>query len=125
LRRLRPILRATPPRRPKPLLPLLRQEQALLHRTTPLQHPRVIGVLIAFTDDLRTPQLELLREIRSATPLNVFGLVVRTLVRAAHYVDFVVLATWALAHELGDGGDAAVGCLFVGAEGERFDLRGC
>lgn len=54
--------------------------------------------------------------------MDVFGAVVGALVRAAHDVDFVVLAAWSLAGELRDGGDATVGCFLAVVEGEGFDL---
>jgi hypothetical protein len=108
----------------KPLLPLLRQQQPILHPTTPLQHIRILTTLVPLTTHIRTSQLELLRQTRLARPLHVLRVVVRSLVRAAHHIDAVELAHTCRPHalQLRDGGDAAGGRLLAGADGEGGDF---
>ncbi|KFY10638.1 hypothetical protein V492_04909 [Pseudogymnoascus sp. VKM F-4246] len=105
------------------LLPPLRQQQPILHATTPLQHPRILRSIIAFTYDIRAPQLKLLGQISRARPLDILVVVIAAGVLAAHHIDAVVTAAVAAgAFELRDGGDAAMRGLGGGAEGERFHL---
>jgi hypothetical protein len=113
---------ATPPSTAIPFLALLRQKQPILNPTTALQDPLIVRAFVALANHLRAAELELRRQVRGTAPLHVLGVVVAALVRAAHDVDFVVLAAGALAGELRDGGDAAVGGFLVGAEGEGLDL---
>lgn len=105
------------------LLPPLRQQQPILNPTTPLQHPRVLGALVAFAYHIRAPELELLGQISRARPLDVLVVVVAPRVLAAHHVDLVVSTSVAAdAFELWDCRDAAVCGLGVGAESEALDL---
>ncbi|KFZ13991.1 hypothetical protein V502_06317, partial [Pseudogymnoascus sp. VKM F-4520 (FW-2644)] len=102
----------------------LRQQQPILDTATPLQHPRILRAIVAFTYHIRAPELELLRQISRARPLDVLVVVVAPRVLAAHHVDLVVsTSVSADAFELWDCRDAAMRGLGIGAESERFDLR--
>lgn len=110
-----------------PLLPLIRQDESVLHAARTAQHVRVFGGCVPFADDLCAAEFERGGQRRRAGPLDVFGAVACALVLAAHHVDGGLEgaeACWGYAFQLRDGGDAAVGCFGAGAEGEGLDLLG-
>jgi hypothetical protein len=71
------------------LVAFICQNQTIFNSTASFQNVRIFGVIVAFADDIRGAQLELVRKRGGARPLDIFGVVVRTGVLAAHYVYFV------------------------------------
>lgn len=70
-------------------LPLLSEHESILDATAALQDVWVVGVVVAFADDICGAELELFGERGGACPLDRVVVVVRARVLAAHHVDLV------------------------------------
>jgi hypothetical protein len=104
-------------------LSLFRKHQPITNPTTPLQHIRILGRIIAFTRNIRTPQFKLRRQRSLASPLDIIVIVVGTCIGATHHIYFVegfCIAAHAL--ELGDWGAAACAGFLARAESETGDF---
>jgi hypothetical protein len=88
--------RTTPPSGAIFLLPLLRQQKSVLNTTGAFENTIVIGRIIAFADDIRRAEFEVVWYVGCARPLHVFLIVIRALICAAHHIDFEVFASWPL-----------------------------
>jgi hypothetical protein len=68
---------------------LVREYQSVLNSTASLQDVWILGVIVAFADDIRGAKFELFGQRGGTCPLNIFGIVIGAGVFAAHYIDFV------------------------------------
>jgi hypothetical protein len=65
------------------------KNQPVFNSTASFQDIGILGVVVAFADDIRGAELKLVRQRSRASPLDVLRIVVGSGVLAAHYVDFI------------------------------------
>jgi hypothetical protein len=99
---------------------LLGQGKSILDATAALEHERVIGRVVALTDDVRAAQFQGGRQRCRACPLDILVAVASALIRAAHHIDGVqgTECFGGDTLQLRNGGDSAMRRLLVCAEGE-------
>jgi hypothetical protein len=74
------------------LVTLVREDEPVLNTTTALQDVRVLGVIVAFANDVCRAELEFFWQRSGTGPLDVVLVVVGASVLATHYVDLIVTA---------------------------------